>query len=601
MLLLEAANLKKYYSDRLIVSVDDLKIYTGDRIGVIGQNGSGKTTLLDMLSGSIEPDEGYVKRYCEIGYIRQFDGENEFLAGKGPKLSCDKVGDDAPGLKLLREFELNHKLQRDVLSGGEFTRMKIAGVFSRDNILVFADEPTANLDYKGIDIFKRKLTEIDSFMLISHDRDLLDTLCNKILEVKDGKIRIFGGNYTFYRQQCDMERKRAFLEYEKYIREKTALEEAISNRKQRAKKMRKAPSRMGNSEARLHTRAANEKQEKLHNSVNSLITRLEKLEPKEKPREQPTIKLDFSLTNPPENKVVISTANLSFSYGSLQIFSDARFNVYNGKKTALWGENGTGKTTLLNLIYKEYRAKFQAPGENRLPGPSSLRREPSGISGDYKADFNIVPKARLGYFHQGFENLVPGESVLWNVMRDSVQNETVARTILARLLIRGDDVYKRVEVLSGGEKIKAAFAKLFVSNANVLLLDEPTNYLDMASIEALESVLKEYEGTVLFASHDRAFVNEVADRLLVLKGHEIYDYDMKLAEFEKHDARRNPANNTARKNAPASGGVLNSVPDDIERTMLQMRLTEIIAKISSGSGDKEALEEEYRRVMEKLT
>ena len=170
-------------------------------------------------------------------------------------------------------------------------------------------------------------------------------------------------------------------------------------------------------------------------------------------------------------------------------------------------------------------------------------------------------------------------------MRDSVQNETVARTILARLLIRGDDVYKKVEVLSGGEKIKAAFARLFVSNANVLLLDEPTNYLDMASIEALECVLKEYEGTVLFASHDRTFVNEVADRLLVLRNHAIHDYDMKLDEFEKQEARRNPAKSTTRESTPVSMSGLNGVSDDIERTMLQMRLTEIIAKLSSGSGD----------------
>lgn len=601
MLLLEAANLRKYYSDRLIVGVDEFKIYTGDRIGVIGLNGSGKTTLLDMLSGRIEPDEGYIKSYCEIGYIRQFDDVHESTERKNPELLWDQVNEYAPGQKLLRELDLSHKIQRDGLSGGERTRMKIAGVFSRDNVLVFADEPTANLDYKGIDIFKRKLMEIDSFMLISHDRDLLDTLCNKILEVKGGKIRIFNGNYTFYRQMRDMEHKQEFLEYEKYVREKTALEEAISNRKQRAKKMRKAPSRMGNSEARLHKRAANEKQEKIHSAVNSLITRLEKLEPREKPREQPTIKLDFSLTNPPGNKVVISATNLSFSYGTLQIFRDDGFNVYNGKKTAIWGENGTGKTTLLNLIYETYRAKFQVSSGNRLPDPGGFSRECAGISGNYQADFSIVPKARLGYFHQGFENLVHGESVLWNVMRDSVQNETVARTILARLLIRGDDVYKKVEVLSGGEKIKAAFARLFVSNANVLLLDEPTNYLDMASIEALECVLKEYEGTVLFASHDRTFVNEVADRLLVLRNHAIHDYDMKLDEFEKQEARRNPAKNTTRESTPVSMSGLNGVSDDIERTMLQMRLTEIIAKLSSGSGDREALEEEYRRVLEKLT
>lgn len=591
MLLLDAGNIVKYYGDRKIIELAELRIYDGDRIGIIGQNGSGKTTLLDILAGHLKPDEGFVRRYCEVGYIRQF--EDSGIKRDGADGSHESHGSHSDGLspRLLKEFDLDSKLGREGLSGGERTRLKIAEAFSTENILMFADEPTSNLDFRGIDILRQKLKRLESFVLISHDRDLLDSLCNRILEVKDGKVRAFSGNFTSYRQQCDIEREQAELEYEKYIEQKTALEDSIANLKQRTKSMRKAPRRMGNSEARLHKRAAENIKGKLHAAANSMITRLEKLEVKEKPREQPGIKLDFSLTSPPENKYVISAERLDFSYGTVPVFRDVGFRVTNGCKTALWGENGTGKTTLLNLIYARYSS------------------EPAD-SGDISR-INIVPRARLAYFRQSFENLEPGETVLWNVMRDSVQKETVARTILARLLLQGDDVHKTVAVLSGGEKIKVAFAKLFVSSANVLLLDEPTNYLDMKSIEALESVMKEYEGTVLFVSHDRGFVRSVADKLLILGNHSVRSFDGGLEEYEAQAGKASDA--AAGK--PAKDGAVNTgkigkagdtgaaagrIPEGIERTMLQMRLTETIAKLSAGGGDKEALEAEYNRLVELL-
>lgn len=580
MLLLEGVNIKKFYGDRQILGFDELKIYSGDRIGVTGLNGAGKTTLLDILSGELEPDEGCVKRYCRVGYIRQFDqNDTDYMDPVRQEISGTEI-------RLLKEFNIDRKLDRAALSGGERTRLRIAGAFGSGNVLLFADEPTSNLDYKGIEILRQKLKAVESFVMISHDRSLLDSLCNRIIEVKDGGIRSFSGNFTFYRQQCEMERERAGLEYDKYIEEKTALEEAISNRKRRAGKVKKAPGRMGNSEARLHKRQANESQEKLHNVANSLITRLEKLEVKEKPREQPGIRLDFSLTEPPGNKVVISAEKLSFSYGSVPVFKDACFSIANGMKTALWGENGTGKTTLLNLVYAAYlsdRYGTDAGIHNDDIGDMDMDiRQFCDTAKVPIRSISVVPKARLAYFRQTFENLNPEETVLKNVMRDSVQSETAARTILARLLLQGDAVFKKVEVLSGGEKIKTAFAKLFVSKANVLLLDEPTNYLDMQSIEALGSVLKDYEGTVLFVSHDRAFVSSVADRLLLPGSMTIRSFEGGLEEFEEFE-----------KNSKMKG---TKKSDELEQTMLRMRITEIISRLSAPNCDKEALEEEYRRL-----
>ncbi|NLK87427.1 MAG: ABC-F family ATP-binding cassette domain-containing protein [Clostridiaceae bacterium] len=580
MLLLEGVNIKKFYGDRQILGFDELRIYSGDRIGVTGLNGAGKTTLLDILSGELEPDEGCVKAYCPVGYIRQFDqsGTDEM----------DPARQEISGteIRLLKEFDIDSKLGRAALSGGERTRLKIAGAFGSGSVLLFADEPTSNLDYKGIELLRQKLQAVESFVMISHDRSLLDDLCNKIIEVKDGGIRIFNGNFSFYRQRCEMERERTALEYDKYIEEKTALEDAISNRKRRAGKVRRAPRRMGNSEARLHKRQAGESQEKLHNAAKSLVTRLEKLEVKEKPREQPGIRLDFSLTEPPGNKIVISAERLSFSYGSVPVFKDARLSVPNGMKTALWGENGTGKTTLLNLVYAAYlRDHYGTDVGMDNDGGSDIDsdiRQFCNMAGASVRSISIVPKARLAYFRQTFENLDPEETVLKNVMRGSVQNETAARTILARLLLQGDAVFKRVGVLSGGERIKTAFAKLFVSKANVLLLDEPTNYLDMQSIEALGSVLKDYEGTVLFVSHDRAFVSSVADRLLLPGDLTIRSFEGGLEEFKEFEE------NSKKEGAKKS--------DELEQTILRMRMTEIISRLSAPNCDKEALEEEYRQL-----
>ena len=537
MLILEAANIKKYYSDRLIIEIDELKVYSGDKIGIVGPNGAGKTTLLNILSKDIEPDEGFVKHYCPIAYIRQFSDES---------IMADP--------KLLKEFNLASKSHQRAFSGGEKTRIKIANVFSNENIVLFADEPTANLDYKGVELFKQKLSNVDTLLLISHDRQLLDSLCNKIIEVRDGKLKVYSGNYSFYKKQTELEYENALMEYEKYISEKASIEAAIKDREERSRTMRKTPKRMGNSEARLHKRETTEKQKKIHNGINSMETRLKKLEVKEKPKELPKIKLDFSLTNPPENKIVITARNLSFAYGTKKIFDKACFSIPNGSKTALWGENGTGKSTLLNLIYQNSN---------------------SGI--------HIVPKAKIGYFYQAFENLEYDKTVLENVMRDSIQNQSIVRTILARLLIKTDDVFKKVQYLSGGERIKVSFAKLFVSDVNILLLDEPTNYLDVQSTEALESVLKDYEGTVLFVSHDSEFVNSVADRILVFENGNITTFEGKLEDYKQSKQK------TKTKSI-----------DETEKIILEMRISEIVAKLSNPNADKESLEAEYQSLISKL-
>ncbi len=535
MLILDARNIRKNFGDRLILSFDSLKIYKGDKIGVVGQNGAGKTTLFNILAGELLPDEGVLKRYCDIAYIKQFSDETF-----------------TPDAKLLKEFDVRDKYKNDQISGGEHTRLKIADALSRSSIILLADEPTANLDQEGLEKLEQKLMQMETLLVISHNRDLLNKLCNKIIEIADGNVLLYEGNFSFYQEQKRIETEHRWFEYEQYIDERAKLENAISNRQSKSKAMKKAPGRMGNSEARLHKGKTGEKKKKLDDAAKRITTRLEKLEVKQKPREIPSIKLDFTLTHPPQNKTVISCEDLNFSYGRNRIFNHASFKVVNGKKTAIIGPNGAGKTTLLNLINNNTKS------------------------------INIVPKAVLGYFYQGFENLDGGRTILENVMQESVQTETTARTVLARLNIFGDNVHKNVHVLSGGEKIKISFAKLFVSKANVLLLDEPTNYLDMQSIEALEKTLQEYEGTVLFVSHDKAFVNAVANRLFIIQNQQISAFEGNLKDFEE------------------STKALNDGCPEMQKSLLKMRLTEIVSKMSLTNCNREALEVQYQSIFKLL-
>ncbi|RMD02495.1 ABC-F type ribosomal protection protein [Clostridium autoethanogenum] len=536
MLILEAVNLKKYYGDRLIISTNDLKIRRGDKIGIVGENGAGKTTLLNILSGETDADTGVIRRYCSTAYIKQFSDENVNTQGK-----------------LFKEFGVNDKIDCQKASGGERAKLSIAAELSKNSSLLLADEPTSNLDYKSIKVLKEKFSKVETIVLISHDRDFMDTLCNKIIEIRNGKLFFYEGNYSFYKKQKDLKIKKQKMEYEEYIEEKVRLEKTTRDVQSKSKSMKKTPKRMGNSEARLHKRAVNEKKKKLDSAVKGIKSRIEKLQVKEKPDKTLKVKIDFSLTNPPQNKIIMVSSNFCFKYNKNEIFRNAKFKVYNGMKTAVVGDNGSGKTTLLNLINMQDEQIY------------------------------TVPKAVIGYFHQNFEDLDFDKTVLQNVMVSSIQSESCVRTILARLLIFGDAVSKKVGVLSGGEKIKVSFAKLFASKANVLLLDEPTNYLDMQSIGALEDFLKVYEGTVLFVSHDRAFINSVADRLFILENEKITEFEGNLEQFEKS------------KNVPK-----NQENIYIEKSILQMKLTEIVSRMSLKDCDKEALDKEYQCIAKQL-
>ncbi|MGI5894220.1 MAG: ribosomal protection-like ABC-F family protein [Candidatus Merdivicinus sp.] len=531
-ILLSASHIAKFYGDRQILAFEQLHVREGDKIGIVGANGAGKTTLLGILSGEISPDEGTITREVPVTYFRQF---RERAAAVDPQAA--------------RQLGLAGKLERENLSGGEATRLGLAEM-KPDALLTFADEPTANLDAEGIELCVERLQACPTLLLVSHDRSVLDRLCNRIIEVRDGKLFFYRGNYTAFRTQREQTLERQKFEFAQYQSEKARLEAAIREKGQASRSVRKAPKRMGNSEARLHKREAVESSEKLDNAKKSLISRLEHLEVKEKPHETAPVKIDFGLTDPPANRDIVTGNRLSFRYGDHVIFENAAFCLPKGSKTALIGPNGSGKTTLMELIATD------APG------------------------IRIVPKARIGYFRQNLSLIDLNKTALENVMETAVQTEKTMRGILARLLIRRDDVYKKAGVLSGGERVKLAFAKLFGSPANLLLLDEPTNFLDMPAIEALQQMICEYEGTVLFVSHDRNFSDACATRILRIEQKKLTAFDGNLSAWEAQQAK-------PRKN-----------PQQMDKALLELRLAEVISRLSAPNcPDKEQLEAEFQQLL----
>jgi len=478
------------FGTRELFHIDKLEVHEGDKIGLVGLNGSGKSTLLRLISGDTIPDEGRIKLNCTPTYFAQLsDAHNNNIADP----------------KELSLFGVQELVIQDITSGGENTRLRLAELFSERGTLLLLDEPTSHLDEDGFEYLDQRLASVDSFILVSHDRELLDRRCNIILEIEDGEIRTYSGNYSSYCEQKKQAFERASFEYEQYTDEIKRLSLAYRKKKEQAKKAAKKPRGLSSSEAKAiefsaPTRSPKGKAKSMERSAENIKKRIEHMDIKEKPRELPQMRPIFSLTDPPRNPIIIEAEQLSFSYpNGKEVFRKATFRLLRDSRTVLLGENGSGKTTLIRLI----------------------------LEGEL---VRIVPKAKIGYLKQDLSDLRPDKTVLENVTETSIQSQNIVRTVLARLLFTAGDIQKPVSVLSGGERVRLAFARILVSCANVLILDEPTNYLDIPSIEAVQSLLSEYEGTMLFTSHDSAFVRAIATNAVVIRDKQILPVEIDRIE-----------------------------------------------------------------------
>lgn len=477
--LIRAENISFSYGDQEVLHFKEFTMYEGEKIGIVGVNGVGKTTFLRLLLGEVNPDKGKVIKNCNPFYFEQFSEDFDPF-----DIDFNEAG----------QLRIQDKIWQNTVSGGEQTRLRLAQLFSSEKAVVFIDEPTANLDRKGIELISKRIQGIESLLLISHDRELCNQVCNRIIEISDGNIYSYEGNYDSYIIQKENERKHRLTEYEKYTNEKNRLKKIIEKKKEKAKQVEKKPTNISGSDAKARAYIASRKPEGKAKAINkSMINvqnRIAHMDIKEKPRTDTVIKLDFRLTNPPKNSIVIRGENISFSYDDNLIFEDCNILVKNRSKLAILGDNGTGKTTLLNLISK---AK----------------------------DIYVVPSAKIGYLKQNLSQIDLNKTVLENIKSISIQSESITRMVLARLLLTEKDLNKKAHELSGGEKIKLGLAMLVVGNYNILIMDEPTNYLDIPSVEALESILKEYEGTVIFTSHDKTFVDRIATDFYLIKNKKI--------------------------------------------------------------------------------
>ncbi len=545
-LLLEALGVEKSYALRRVLSIDRFELYDGDRLGLVGENGAGKSTFLKILAGELEPDAGTVRRLAPISSIRQMGD----------------AGEEAADAQLVSEFAVQEA--REGLSGGELTRRRIAGALSARGSVLLADEPTTDLDSAGIARLERHLRAYQgAVVLVSHDRELLDSLCTAIVQLQDGVLTVFPGNYSDYRRE--LENRRAFqqFEYDQYRSEQARLRQAIQGKREHASQVGRLPSRMGNSEARLHRRSATEVEEKLHRTRKALQTRLEHLEEKERPREDPSIRMALGAFTPITARTAVEVRGMTLRFGSRVLLEDAAMKLPTGSRTALLGENGCGKTTLLTRM---------------LSGKDPRVR--------------VSPGARLGWFDQAHERTLDMEkTALENAMALSVYDQATARTVLARLNMRGEEVMKRTGVLSGGERAKVALARLFLADVNVLVLDEPTNHLDVFTLEALEEVLQGYAGTVLFVSHDRRFVRQTATRLVFFEGRKLATFEGTMEEWEREQGRDRTGEEA-----------------NLQATALEMRMAVLAARMSrpEKGDDPEELKKEYmelaaesRRIREK--
>ena len=466
-MLLTGKGIKKEFGIQTVLDIDKIEIMEGARIGLVGRNGIGKSTLLSVLAGSMKADEGIIKRNCEIAFIRQNGTEN--VSSKREEINGQYIS----------RLGLKNSAGK---SGGEKTRLAIGAAFSKETALLFADEPTTNLDKEGILLLEQMLKGFrGAFILISHDRMLLDGVCNEIWELEDGKLRCFPGSYSDFLLEKGKERQFAHSEYEAYQREKQRLQKRIASVKKDAAAMQKPPKRMGQSEWMLYKNTATVQQKHVQSRAKAMESRMGQLEKKEKPKELPEVSMKLPQQKNIKAKIAAKVEHLTIAYGEKVLMEDTGILVEAGKKTFLTGANGSGKTTLLKCLL------------------------------DQDANGFITEEARVGIFAQEQENLEADKTVLENVMSTSMMPEHIARAVLMNLYMKENDMKKAVKLLSGGEKVKTALGKLLVSGCNVLILDEPTNHMDIYTMEGLEKLLASYDGTALIVSHDRRLTEKLAD------------------------------------------------------------------------------------------
>lgn len=516
MNILNAAGLAVYFGERELFSSVSFEIGDKDHVGLVGANGTGKTTLFKLLTGAREPDEGGFAFLSgtTVGYMEQYlasgEGKTAFeetltvwgslLAMEEELASLEKALAGADEAVIQRHVDLQERFEREggltyssrtrsallglgfreeelalpvsALSGGQRAKISLAKLLLANADLLLLDEPTNHLDIDAIRWLEDYLaSRSGAYLVISHDRYFLDKVTTRTFELEHGRLRAGNGGYTAYRVQKEIDDEIRRKHYELQKKEIERVEGIVAKFRQfnREKSIKQAESR--------------EKQlERL---------RAELIQP---PGPVQTMRFTFAVrfAGPTE---ILNVEGLSKRYDRA-LYEDVHFGIRKGERAFVVGKNGCGKTTLLKQIL------------------------------DRRAGVTFGPGVKVGYYEQGQEGLNPSKTALdevWDAHRSLT--ETEVRSALAAFLFRGEEVYKPISALSGGERARVALLKLLLSDCNLLFLDEPTNHLDLTAREALENALKDYGGTLLVVSHDRYFVNRLASRVLELSSAGLRSFD----------------------------------------------------------------------------
>ena len=522
MTLMNAAGLGLSFGAHTVLEDISFLIDERDRIGLVGVNGCGKTSLFRLLTGEYSPDSGTFSksRFTRLGYVEQFAinssrtvleelltvfddlkaierrlGElNEMISANEGDIHAlieeqhrlTEEFNDRGGLTyesrarsaLLGLGFSEQQLSQGVytLSGGQRSKVQLCKMLLSGANLLLLDEPTNHLDIESVEWLEDFLRSFrGAYIVISHDRFFLDRVTTRTFELENRRLTIYGGSYSYYIDKKAENREIAIRHYENTQREIKRIEGIVEQQRRwnREKNIRTAESKLKQIERLKKTLVA--------------VDRLPE---------------DFSFSFPVKNESgneVLKATDLSFAYGPREIFHDVSIDIRKGERVFLLGPNGCGKTTLFKMLC------------SRLAGT--------------KGYITLGSNVDVGYYDQTQESLHNAKSVLYEIWDEYPRmTETQVRSSLAAFLFKGDDVFKSIGDLSGGERARVAILKLMLSQCNLLLLDEPTNHLDIISREALEMALTCYEGTIFMVSHDRYFINRLADRIYYMENGTVTEY-----------------------------------------------------------------------------
>ncbi|MBQ7140083.1 MAG: ABC-F family ATP-binding cassette domain-containing protein [Bacilli bacterium] len=532
MIEIAASRVKKNFGFKNVFDSFDLEVSTGERVGLIGPNGCGKSTLFKLITKEETPDSGIItiRKGAKIGFLSQmpFIDNNETTVRELLNSTFKDTYDIATEMKRLEEkmgiadskelekildrygvlqqrfvdldgysidskineicnkFKINHNLlDRPFLSlsGGEKTIVGFATIMLSNPDILLLDEPTNNLDIDTLEWLEKYLKNYSGTIIMSsHDRYFLDKVANKIVLIERGKSEIFYGNYSYYLEENE---RRTLSEFEQY-KDQQKMIEAMKKKIKQLQEFGRLAAPSGES---FFKRAA------------SIQKRLDKIELLNKPEEQKEIPLNFQMNNR-SGKQVLLINNLDLNIGDKNLLKDTEFSIYFKDKICLMGKNGCGKSTLIKHIINLYNNSDKSDDANVKIGSNVL----------------------IGYIPQIIDFKNNNATVLDVARKYFNGTETYLRASLAKFMFNGDNVFKKVGNLSGGEKIRLKLFELMQQNINFLIMDEPTNHIDITTKEVLENSLNEFQGTILFISHDRYFINELAKKILCIDNQTITEY-----------------------------------------------------------------------------